>query len=305
MSFRRGASLNTADTLGFTDLADLGPTAGNGFRTRWPDDLALLQDIGIVDVTLTLDWARLQQKPGTIDEDWAERFEQILRAADAIGLAVFACLHDGSIPKWFDNEGGFGDGEAFARWWPRWVERAADRFGETVAGWVPFACIPGHIPPGTWDDTWGILEGGDPPVVAALALPRQRSQVGSYAGRTDHLGIVLGTDWEPDDDVTTTDIAEAADRWGTEVRDAGDLIDHTPMHILGFRAGHGDPSTAAAIVEALVETVTNAVDDGADVVGCMLEPGIAGSESLPGLLDHDRTPTACAAVFLADANSDA
>ena len=41
------------------------------------------------------------------------------------------------------------------------------------------------------------------------------------------------------------------------------------------------------------------------VVGGMLEPGIAGSESLPGLLDHDRAPTLCAEVFLADADSGA
>ena len=45
MTLRRGAALTTAATLGHADTADLGPTAGNGFRTRWPDDLAALQDL--------------------------------------------------------------------------------------------------------------------------------------------------------------------------------------------------------------------------------------------------------------------
>lgn len=302
MPFRRGASLHTADTLGFTDLADLGPTAGNGFRTRWPDDLALLQDIGIEDITLTLDWARLQPKPGTIDEDWAERFDQIMHAADAIGLEVLACLHDGSIPKWFDNEGGFSDDEAFARWWPRWVERAAERFGDTVSAWAPFALIPGEISTGTWNDTWGILDGG-PPVVASLDLPGRRTAVESYVGRMDQLGIVLGTDWEPDDEVTSVDIAEAADRWGTEIRDASDQIDKKPVRVLGFAAGHTDPSTVAAIVEALVATLASADEDGVDIVTCFLAPGIAGADSLPGLLDHDRKPTAGAEVFLSETDA--
>ena len=36
------------------------------------------------------------------------------------------------IPRWFDNDGGFDDDETFTTWWPRWVERIADRFGDSV-----------------------------------------------------------------------------------------------------------------------------------------------------------------------------
>ena len=127
MTFRPGASLTTATTLGYADTADLGPTAGNGFRTRWPDDLAALQQQGLADVRITLDWARLQPKPGALDDHWVELFEQILQAADAIGLRPWACLHDGSVPRWFDNDGGLDNDENFTTWWPRWVERAVAR----------------------------------------------------------------------------------------------------------------------------------------------------------------------------------
>ena len=99
MTLHRGAALTTAATLGEADTADLGPTAGNGFRTRWPDDLATLQELGITDVRIALDWARLQPKPGQLDDDWAEQFEQILRAADAIGVRTWACLHEASVPR--------------------------------------------------------------------------------------------------------------------------------------------------------------------------------------------------------------
>ena len=198
MTFRRGAALTTAATLGYADTADLGPTAGNGFRTRWPDDLAALQDLGITDVRITLDWARLQPKPGILDNDWAERFEQIVQAADAIGMRPWACLHDGSIPRWFDNDGGFADDETFTTWWPRWVERAAERFGDIVGGWMPFACIPADAPAQPWIDTWGILDGG-PPVVAAVDLRDQRNTVDRYEGVMDLLGAVLAGDWDDDE----------------------------------------------------------------------------------------------------------
>jgi hypothetical protein len=53
----------------------------------------------------------LQPKPGVLDADWSERFEQIVQAADAIGMHAWACLHEDSIPRWFDNDGGFDDEE--------------------------------------------------------------------------------------------------------------------------------------------------------------------------------------------------
>jgi beta-glucosidase len=113
MTLRRGAALTTAATLGHADTADLGPTSGNGFRTRWPDDLATLQDLGISEVRIALDWARLQPKPGRLDDDWAEHFEQILLAARAIGMRPWACLYEAAVPRWFDNDGGFGNDETF------------------------------------------------------------------------------------------------------------------------------------------------------------------------------------------------
>ena len=298
MTFLRGASLTTAATLGYADTADLGPTAGNGFRTRWPDDLAALQDVGITDVQITLDWARLQPRPGEIDADWAELFEQILQAADAIGVRPWACLHDGSIPRWLDNDGGLDDDEAFTTWWPRWVERAADRFGDDVRGWVPFARIPADAPEQPWIDTWGILSGG-PPVVAAVDLRTRADTVGRYAARTDLLGAALSTDWPEDGDVESGTLEEASHRWGDELRDAADASGKH-LVIAGFSAGHQHPDTAGEIVAAWRAMLDDACADGVPIDVAFVEPGIAGPDSLPGLLDADRAPTPSSAAFLVD-----
>jgi beta-glucosidase len=298
MTFRRGASLTTATTLGFADTADRGPTAGNGFRTRWPDDLAALQEAGITDVRITLDWARLQPKPGVVDDDWVERFEQIVQAADAIGIRPWACLHDGSIPRWFDNDGGFDDDENFTTWWPRWVERAADRFGDLVGGWLPFSCIPDGAPQQPWIDTWRILEGG-PQVAAAVDLRSSTTDLGRYAGMTNVLGAVLTGDWADDSPVDAATLAGTVDRWGGELRDAADIVD-APLLIAGFSAQHADADTAGEIVGAVRAASEDAVDDGVSIEVVFIEPGIAGPDSLPGLLDANRATTPSSAAFLAD-----
>jgi beta-glucosidase len=298
MTFRRGAALTTVATLGYADSADVGPTAGNGFRTRWPDDLARLQEVGLTDVRLTLDWARLQPRPGALlDADWSERFEQILHASDAIGLRTWACLHDGSIPRWFDNDGGFGDDEAFTSWWPRWVERAADRFGDLVHGWIPFSCIPAGAPQQPWVDTWGILGGAPPPVVAAIDVRERFATIADHLGRMDRLGVVLRPDWEPDAKIGDAELAAATRRWGDEVRDAAGLVDGA-LVVGGFDPGHDDLDVAADIVEAFRSTLADADADGVAIDTTFVEPAIAGPESMPGLLDQDRAATPALHAYL-------
>ncbi len=297
MTFRHGASLITAATLGYADSADLGPTAGNGFRTRWPDDLALLQEIGLTDVRITLDWSRLQTKPGgALDLDWAERFEQILHATDAIGLRAWACLHDGSIPRWFDNEGGFGNDETFTTWWPRWVERAADRFGDAVHGWFPFACMPSDAPDQPWADTWSIL-GGGPPVVAAVDVRDDAAMIEPRLGQMDRLGVVLTTDWDHDDTVDESRLGHTRERWGNELRDAAELVG-IDVIVTGFNPGHRDPDISAQVVTELRAVLDDAERDGVAIDAAFIEPAIAGPESLPGLLDQDRATTPATSAYL-------
>ncbi len=299
MTFRRGAALTTAASLGFADNADTGPTAGNGFYRRWPDDLALLQDIGITDLRITLDWARLQPKPGTLDGDWSERFTQILQAAGAIDLRTWITLHDGSVPRWFDNEGGFDDVDALARWWPRWVEQAAETFGDLAQGWIPFASIPADALRAPWSDTWGILGGGGAPVVASLG---DVASIDLVEGRCDLLGVRLGAehdDPEEDERDVTPDAALDADagRWGRRLREHADALD-VPVTVAGFDTGSVEGTVAGRIVERLVAVLDEAVDDGVDLHSCFLEPAIAGPESTIGILDRDRSTTAVAAAYL-------
>jgi hypothetical protein len=296
MTFHRGAALTTATTLGYADTADLGPSTGNGFDHEWPEDLALLAHLGVTDVRITLDWARLQPKPGALHTDWSERFEHILVTADAVGLRAWATLHDGSVPRWFDDEGGFGDTEAFVRWWPRWVEKAADRFGDLVRGWIPFDVVPPDAAR-PWRDTWGIL-GGQQPVVASFEGIVDLDRLGADE-RIDRLGVTLAPEWEPDGAVTDALLEQAADRWGSLIREAADQLDRRPIVVTGFCPGHNDQDMCGRIVETLVSTLDLAIDDGVEMEVVFVEPAIAGPTSGHGLLDRERNPTAITTAYLA------
>jgi hypothetical protein len=294
MTFHRGAALSTGSTLGHADSADVGPTVGNGFEHRWADDLAAVQVAGITDVRLTLDWARLQPRPATVDPAWAEWFDQVITTADTLGLRVWATLHDGSVPRWFDDEGGLGDDETFTRWWPRWVERAAERFGDSVDGWIPFAEIPAGAPLQPWRDTWGILGSGRP-VVATI--DPTRVAVDELVGRCSSVGVVLPRPWEPDAVVPDDVLERAATEWGRMVRDTADAAD-SGLVVSGFDPGHHDPEQAAAIVERLTLSLDDAIGDGVSVELCVLDPAITGADGSPGLLDRDHATTAVARAFL-------
>ena len=304
MTFRRGATLPVVTSFGYAESCDLGPTAGNGFYKRWPDDLALLADSGVEDLRLTFDWARLQPKPGEFSGAWVERYENMLDAADAVGIRVWATLYDSGVPKWFANEGGIDDDEALGSWWPRWTERMADTFGDRVGGWIPFATISGSMPDSVWTTTWNVLGGGEPPVASSLQAIDGFGFGGRRDGEFDVFGVALDTLLDQHEPVEPQALDEAAERWATALRDASTAADGQPLMISRFTPHHVDPDVGGKMVERIVTVVDDAIDDGMDVIAVLLEPAIAGPESPIALFDSDRAPQPAAEVFLVAPDDD-
>jgi beta-glucosidase len=132
---------------------------GNGFRTRYAEDFALYARWGLRHHRMSLDWSRLQPAPDRFDPAAVEHYRQVLTAGRDAGLDLWVCLLHGVLPAWFAAEGGFLSPDA-ARRWRRWVEFAAETFGDLVAGWKPvngpasFATkryLTGQFPPGGTD----------------------------------------------------------------------------------------------------------------------------------------------------------
>ena len=304
MTFARGANLTTAVTLGYSDTSNLGPTAGNGFRTRWPDDLAVLQQVGLTDLRLTFDWARLQAKPGNLDSAWTDWYDQVLNAADAIGLRVWATLHDGDEPRWVTNAGGIDDPDVAVKWLPRFVERVADRFGTGVHGRIPFAELTAGLPDAGWAATCSALSGAEAPVVASLSA----STIGGAAGfleTCDLIGIALAHDDLDDQEPNDEQLDHILAQMHAELIRAAELAEDTPMLISQFTARHDDADVQGLIAGQFVSALDAAISDGASIGAAFVDPAITGAESSGGLLDSARTRTPMADAILGGAAADA
>jgi len=208
-----GASLPSLVALGTSSTSDVdgSPVPGNGFHTRFVDDLGALAAHGITHLRLGFDWSRLQPRSGMGDElngEWVEWYRDVLSAARASGIEVWAGLLERHVPRWFDDERGFRDTKTADRYWPRFVEASAGAFGDLVAGWFPIDDPIGYaarlepddvvrhgevvdIMVRAWRDSWRVLRGG-PPVAGSFAIRTVRpaddsGPAAEAARREDHL----------------------------------------------------------------------------------------------------------------------
>ena len=208
-----GVSLPSLVALGASPSSDVEVVSGtgNGFHTRFADDLAALAATGVRHVRLGVDWARLQPRSGMGDElsgEWFEWYRDVIIAADAVGIGVWASLLERHVPRWFDDERGFRDTKTADRYWPRFVEAVASAFGDRVHGWFPIDDPIGfasRVEPDdvvrhgevvetmvrAWRDAWRVLRGG-PPVAGSFAVRTVRpiddtKAAAEAARREDHL----------------------------------------------------------------------------------------------------------------------
>jgi beta-glucosidase len=198
-----GASIDLSWAQGATPgsdwhrWADTGHVAvngeGNGFVSRYGEDLSLMALAGATSVRIGVDWTALMPSPRRWDGQAVEHITSILLAARQAGLAPWLSLHRFDLPGWFIDGGDFRD-ETNRKEWSRFVDGCGERFGDLVAGWIPLfeplrwardAFWWGRTPPGKRDpetfayavsgvmtaqrDAWRQLRGG-PPVATAFDL---------------------------------------------------------------------------------------------------------------------------------------
>lgn len=190
---------------------------GNGWATNAADDALALASLGANAVRITIEWARLEPRPGQVDTGRVAHEREVLRACRAAGLEPWLTLQHGSLPGWFlDDEGGFKDDRARGYFWPRHVDRCAEWFEDLAAGWVPVedpigwatrGYLLGTRPPGRRNPdqareaiigaldanhlAWKLLRGGPAPVMAVLGLTSVRAASAEARAETRHWDTVL------------------------------------------------------------------------------------------------------------------
>ncbi len=145
MTLAIGALITDAEVCGPASTADWSrwidhgraPAATGQWPDRADDHLAMLRTLGVEDVVITLEWARLQPGPFEHAHLEIERYEALLARLRDFGFSPWGCLVDGTLPGWFaDDEGGFDDDRSRGLLWPRHVDWVGETFGHQLDGWV-------------------------------------------------------------------------------------------------------------------------------------------------------------------------
>ncbi len=187
---------------------------GAGFASDHVDDLRLAAALGFTDIRVTVEWARLEPRPGVVDADSLDRTREVLTAARGAGLRPWITLVHGTLPGWFaDDERGFAEPASRSGWWSRHVDRTAEALEDLTAGWVPIedpigSAVRGHLlgvrPPGRTDpevaraavegaleatfEAWRLLRSGDAPVMGVFSAPPLFATDPSTDGGRDQVG---------------------------------------------------------------------------------------------------------------------
>lgn len=123
---------------------------------RWREDLDRAAEAGQNAHRMSLEWSRIQPRPGIWDESAIERYRVILRGMLEHGLTPLVSLHHFSDPLWLGEQGGW-ENEAVAGLFENYVRKVVEALKEYVSLWVTINepnvyAIMGHIlgifPPG-------------------------------------------------------------------------------------------------------------------------------------------------------------
>ncbi len=135
-----------------------------GIACNWwyeaEEDLDRAQHLGLNAMRLSLEWSRLEPKPGRWDKAAARRYREIFKAVRARGMRVFTSLHHFTHPTWFEYKGAFTSKDG-PRVFNYFAERVVTEFGDLCTDWVTFnepnvyaafGYMFGEFPPGRTND---------------------------------------------------------------------------------------------------------------------------------------------------------
>lgn len=123
---------------------------------RYREDLEQLATMGQDAHRFSVEWARVEPRPGCIDRDALMHYADVVRTCRRLGMEPVVTMHHFTLPAWVADAGGVACAEA-PRWFARYVAACATTFGADVAWWITInepavLAVLGHLvgiwPPG-------------------------------------------------------------------------------------------------------------------------------------------------------------
>lgn len=162
--------------------------------TRWPEDVALVAELGFGAYRMSLSWPRLMTVDGRPNPVGFDFYKRLLDALGERGIQRFVTLYHWDLPQWMEDRGGWLNRETAYRF-ADYAELAVRELGDLVEAWAtlnePFCSAwlgygSGEHAPGLQDPRLAPVAGHHLLLAHGLAMQALRA-----GGVADRSGIVI------------------------------------------------------------------------------------------------------------------
>jgi beta-glucosidase len=102
---------------------------------RFDQDFALLADLGQISHRLSIEWSRIEPRPGELSHQALDHYRRVLESLRAHGIEPIVTLHHFSNPIWLAEQGGWTRREVVGRF-SRFARRVVREYRDLVRYWV-------------------------------------------------------------------------------------------------------------------------------------------------------------------------
>jgi beta-glucosidase len=131
---------------------------------RYPDDIAMLADLGFNTYRFSLEWSRIEPEEGEFSRAALDHYRRMCATCREHGLTPVVTFHHFTTPRWVCHHGGWEEPDTAVRF-ARFAERAAAHLSD-VMGWACTINEPNIVA------IAGYLSGAFPPGRRDTALRR-------------------------------------------------------------------------------------------------------------------------------------
>lgn len=104
---------------------------------RYKEDIALMKSLGITTFRFSVEWSKIEPKPGIIDTAALDHYEDVCKELVAAGIKPLVTLHHYTSPAWFALQGGFEEEENSAHF-VKFATVVFKRLHPYVYAWLTF-----------------------------------------------------------------------------------------------------------------------------------------------------------------------
>jgi beta-glucosidase len=159
---------------------------------RWPEDVALMRELGLGAYRLSTAWPRLlPDGRGRANETGFEFYDRLVDAVLEAGIEPWICLYHWDLPQALEDRGGWQSRDT-AFWFAEYAQLTVRRLGDRVRHWATFnepnvACVLGY---GEGRHAPGIR--GRASALKAIHVMNLAHGLGVAVMRAERAGLLIG-----------------------------------------------------------------------------------------------------------------